>query len=100
MTLTLSITHLCGVFFGGVHKKTQLILMCHETKVWLQKDQWFRRYSRKSYFDYISLHSDFDLDDSKAAFGITLWLVVVHNHTKVCDTRFSGSEDLVQTNIH
>ena len=26
--------------------------------------------------------------------------MVVHNHTKVCDKWFSGSEDLVQTNIH
>ena len=37
-------------------------------QVQLQKDQQFRWYIKKSYFDYMILDSDLDLEDSKPIF--------------------------------
>ena len=37
-------------------------------QAWLQTDQHFRRYNRKSYFDYISPCCDRDIDDSEPIF--------------------------------
>ena len=37
-------------------------------QVWLQMDQQFRKYSRKSYSDYESPHSDLDIADSEPIF--------------------------------
>ena len=51
------------------HKTTQLMMMRHKTKVWLQKNPYFRRKSRKSSFDLMSLPCDLDLDDSKETFS-------------------------------
>ena len=45
-----------------------LMMMCHQNKISLQKDQQFRYYINKSYFDYIILNYDLDLEDSKPFF--------------------------------
>ena len=70
-------------------------------QVWLLKNQQFRRYSRKSYFDDMSPHWDPYLYDSKQfLFCITLWLMMLHHHIKFGNKTFWGSEDIIQTNIH
>ena len=52
--------------------------------IWLQKD----RAALKIYiagmiiFDYINPHSDLDTDHSKTIFSKTLWLMMMHHHTK------------------
>ena len=63
---------------------TSLLMMIY-TQIWLQKTHWFRnnkRYSRNSYFDYISPHCDLDLEDRIPFFRMTFRLKVVHHNTK------------------
>ena len=45
-------------------------------QVWLQMDQQFSRYGKKSYFDYVNPHCDLDIEDSEpffSAWHINLW---------------------------
>ena len=50
-------------------------------QVWLQTDQQFGRYSRKSYFDYISPHCSLDTDDSEPIFPHD---TLPHDNTPPC----------------
>ena len=64
--------------------------------------------------DYISPHCDPELEDSKPIFlhdtvtlkiannfffPMTLWLMMLHHHTKLGYKMFSSSEDIIRTNI-
>ena len=69
-------------------------------QIWLQTNQQFRRYNRKSYFDYISPCCDLDIEHSKPIFCLTLWLMMLHYHTRFGVKLFCGSEDITRTNIH
>ena len=42
---------------------TQLMMLCFQTKFTLPMNRQFRRYSRKSYFDFINPQCDLDLKD-------------------------------------
>ena len=70
-------------------------------QVWLPRNQQFRRYSRKSQFDHMSLSCDLSLEDSKQSFPhMTLWLMMLHYYTKFGNKMFCSSEDIIQKNIH
>ena len=69
-------------------------------QAWLQKDQHYRRYSRKSYFDYINTHYDPDLEVSIQSFHITSHLMMMHHHIQFGYKRYCGSGDIIQANIH
>ena len=65
-----------------------------------QTDQQFRRYNRNSHNLIISPRCDLDIEHSEPIFCMTLWLMMLHNRTRFGDKMFSGSEDIVRTNIH
>ena len=50
-------------------------------------------------FDYIRPCCDLDIEHSEPVFRMTLWLMMLHNHTRFGDNMFCGSEDIVRTNI-
>ena len=68
-------------------------------QVQLQKEKQFRSYIRKSYFCYVILHCDLDLEDIKSIFSKDTWLMMMHHHTKFGGKRFSSSKYIVWTNI-
>ena len=53
----------------------------------------FRKYSRKSYLLYMTLHLDSDLEGSKANYSCDK---MMYHHTKFGDEQFSSSEDLTK----
>ena len=53
-----------------------------------------------SHFDYMILHCDLDLEDSKPIFLKTIWLIMMHHQTKFGSKKFGVSEDIIWTNIH
>ena len=63
VTLTLTTTEQSNLFTWQ-----SSLWWCAITPSLFQKDQQFRRYVRKSYFDYVILHCDLDLEDSKPIF--------------------------------
>ena len=71
-------------------------------QVWLPRNQQFRKYSRKSYFNHMSPRCDLDLKDSNnnIFFPMTLWLMILHHHTKFGTKMFCDSENIIQANIH
>ena len=69
-------------------------------QAWLQRDQQFRRYERKSYFDYISPHCDLDFEHNEPIFLHDTLAYYMHDHTRFGDKMFCDSEDIVWTNIH
>ena len=70
-------------------------------QVWLQTDQKFRRYSRNSHILVISaLAVTLTLKTVNQFFCMTLWLMILHNHTKFNNKIFCGSEDIIRTYIH
>ena len=69
-------------------------------QVWLPRNQQFRRYSRKSYFDHMSPCCDLDLENrNQFFFHMTLWLIMLHHHTKFGNKTFCSSGDIIWTNI-
>ena len=48
----------------------------------------------------LSLHCDLDIEHNEQIFLHTLFLMMLHDHTRFGDKIFCGSEDIVQTNIH
>ena len=48
----------------------------------------------------MSLHCDLDLEDSNQSSCMTLWPMVLHQHTKFGYKQFSSWEDIVQMNTH
>ena len=73
-------------------------MIYHQNQVKLQKDQQFRRYIRKSYFDYMIIYCDLDLEDSKPVFPEDNLAHYDAYHTKFGSKRFSDSENIVWTN--
>ena len=55
-------------------------------QVWLQTDQ--------------HLAVTLTLETVKQFFRMTLWLMMLHKHTKFDNKMISGSEDIILTNIH
>ena len=87
----------------SVHKTSQFMMTVPSYKVWLEKHQQFSsRYGINSQFDYMSPHCTLDFAQRQKTifFRMTFWpMVVTNNHTKFGYESFSGSEDIVQTNI-
>ena len=56
----------------------------------------------ESYFDHMSPRCDLDLEDSKQFFFfcMTIWLTMLHHHTKFGYKLVCGSEDIIRINIH
>ena len=85
------------------HKTTQLMMMCYQTKLSCQRistSEDIRNslsYTRKSYFDYMILHCDLDLDDSMPIFLRTLWLMMMHHNNKFGSKMLVGLENIVWT---
>ena len=49
----------------------------------------------------MSLRCDLGLEDSKQfLFRMTLWVILLHQHTKFGNKMFCGSKDIIRTNIH
>ena len=57
---------------------------------------------RAIYFDHKSPHCDLDFEDSNnnKNYCTTLWLMMLHHHTKFGNKMFCDLEDIIQTNIH
>ena len=67
-------------------------------QIWLQTNQQFRRYNRKSYFDYISPRCDLDIEHNEPIFlHDTLWLMRLHYHNRFGNKIFCGSDNTVGT---
>ena len=71
-------------------------------QVWLQTNQQFNRYNiRNSHILIIyTLTVTFTLNTVSQFFCMTLWLMMLHNHTTFGNKMFSGSENTVRTDIH
>ena len=69
-------------------------------QVQLPRNQQFRKYSRKSYFDHKSpccdLHLDLE-DSTHKKICMTLWLIMLHHHTKFGNKTFRDLENFIQT---
>ena len=69
-------------------------------QVWLQMNQHFGKYSRKSHFDYMSFYCDFDFEGSKSIFSLE---TLAHDDASTCQVwlkkKFSCSENIVWTFI-
>ena len=69
-------------------------------QVWLLKNQQFRRQSRKSHILILSaLTVTLTLKIANTFFHKTLWLMMLHHHTKSGNKMFCGSENIIWTNI-
>ena len=55
---------------------------------------------KQSYFDHKQTHCDIDLEVSIPIFHTTLQLMMMYHHTQFGHKRFSGSEDIIWTNLH
>ena len=87
-----------SIFF---HKTLWLLMMYNQSKFGC------RRISSsedvvESYFDHMSPRCDLDLEDSKQFFFfcMTIWLTMLHHHTKFGYKLVCGSEDIIRINIH
>ena len=70
-------------------------------QVWLQTDQQVRTYNRNSHILIIwALAVALTLNTVNPFFCTTLWLMMLHYHTRFGNKMFCGSEDIVLTNIH
>ena len=69
-------------------------------KLWLQKNQQFRRYIRNSYFVYVILYCDLTSKTANWSFWKTIWPIKMHNHIKFGSKSLSGSEVIIWTNTH
>ena len=74
------------------------MMMYHQTKFGCQEINSSEK--KKSYFDHMSPSCDLDLEDSKhffLSFCLTLWLMMLHHHSKFgnkmfCDSNVSSGE--------
>ena len=70
-------------------------------QVWWQTNQQFRRYNRYSHIFIIqALAVTLTFKKVNQFFCMTLWLMMLYNHTTFGNKMFCGSEDTVRTNIH
>ena len=70
-------------------------------QVWMRKDQKFSGYGAKSHIVIISALTmcDLTLKTAKQSFCTTLWLMVMHRHTKFGNKRFCDSEDIICSDL-
>ena len=57
---------------------------------------------QESYFDHMSPRCDIDLENSNSNninFRMTLWLTMLHHHTKFGNKMACDSENIIRTNI-
>ena len=82
------------------HQTIQLMMMCHQTKFSCKRIRSSEDIS-ESYFDYMILHCDPDLEDSIPIFlKDNLWLMMMYHSNKFGSKQFRGSAGTVWTNIH
>ena len=66
-------------------------------QVWLQTNQQFGKYNKNSHILIKDLVVTFTLNTVNQFFCTTLWLMMLHNHTRFGNKIFCGSEDIFQT---
>ena len=97
LPVTLTLTTQSNPFFSQNNPTHDVV---PSNQVQSQKDQQFRRYIRKSYFDYMTLTVTLTLKTANQSFWKVIWLMMMHRDTTFGSKRLSGSEDVIWTNIH
>ena len=70
-------------------------------QVWFPGNQQFRKYSTKSHVLIICVIAmTFTLKKEKENVCMTLWFMMLHDHTKFSNKMFCGSENIIRTNSH
>ena len=100
VTLTLNAVIIFLSFFFFLYKTPPAYDAVLSNQVWLQIDQQFRKYSRNSHILIIlALPVTMTLKTVNQFFCMTLWLMMLHHHTKFGNKIFRTSEDIIRTFI-